>query len=302
MTKSTRRRRLGGGLRHLMAVVVAVMAALGLPACSGHQVHAPVISVVTTIYPLAQAVSAIGGATVAVVDLATPGVDPRTQTLTVTQADQVRRAAVVFDVGGGFQPSVEQTVGGTARSVVSLAPRFGPARRDAWLDPVLMGRSAPVIAKALAAANPAAASEYSNGEQDFSAQLASMGIDYQSGLGDCAKKDVAAPDGALSALASDYHLTLHPLGAAPAPSAGDVARATTTLVSAGITTVFSEPFVSAATVKGAAGRSGAKVRPFDTLETAPAGGWPRGSTYVSLLATNLAALTSALVCQTSTGQ
>lgn len=301
MTNVTRRRRRRRGFRGLTAVVVGVMAALWLPACSASRAHAPVISVVTTIYPLAQAVSAIGGATVSVVDLATPGVDPRTQTLTATQADQVRGAAVVFDVGGGFQPSVEQAVG-TARSVVALAPRLGPAADDAWLDPVLMARSAPVIAQALAAANPAAAGRYSNGEQDFSAQLASTGIDYQSGLGDCAKKDVAAPDGALSALASQYHLTLHQLGASPSPSAGDATRAATTLASAGITTVFSEPWVSAATVKAAAAQSRAKVRLFDTLEAAPAGGWPRGSTYLSLLATNLGALTSALVCQTSTGQ
>lgn len=301
MTKSIRRRRRGGAPRGLLAVVVAVIAGLALPACSGNQVHAPVISVVTTIYPLAQAVSAIGGATVSVVDLATPGVDPRTQTLTATQADQVRRAAVVFDVGGGFQPSVEQAVA-TARSVVSLSPRLGPAAEDPWLDPVLMGRSAPIIAKALTAANPAAADRYRNGEQDFSAQLASTGIDYQSGLGDCAKKEVAAPDGALSALASQYHLTLHQLGASSSPGPEDTTRAARTIVSAGITTVFSEPWVSTATAKAAAGQSGAKVRPFDTLETAPPGGWPRGSTYLSLLTTNLGTLTSALVCRTSTGQ
>ena len=263
--------------------------------------HAPVISVVTTIYPLAQAVSAIGGSTVSVVDLAAPGVDPRTETLTAAQEDQVRRAAVVFDVGAGFQPSVEQAAS-TARSVVSLAPRFGPAAQGAWLDPVTMGRVVGVIAGALTTANPAAADRYRNGAQDFSALLSSTSIDYQGGLGDCAKKDVAAPDAALSALASQYRLALHQVGTSPAPTAGEVTKAATAIASAGITTAFSEPWVSDATVKAAAGESGAKVRTFDTLEAPPAGGWPRGSTYFSLLATNLATLTSALVCQTNSGQ
>lgn len=295
----TRRRHRRG---RLAAVAVAAGMALGLlPSCGGNQVHAPVISVVTSIYPLAQAVSAIGGATVSVVDLAMPGVDPRTQTLTAAQAGQIQRAAVVFDVGAGFQPSVEQAIG-PAPSVVALAPRFGPAAAGAWLDPVLMGRVAPVIAKALAAANPAAASEYSTGEQDFSEQMASSGIDYQSDLGDCAKHDVAAPDGTLSALASQYRLTLHPLGTSPSPTDEESTTAATTVASAGITTVFSEPWVPNATVRAAAKQTGAKVRALDTLEAPPKGGWPRGSTYLSLLATNLAALTSALVCQTNTGQ
>ncbi|MDQ2726299.1 MAG: metal ABC transporter substrate-binding protein [Actinomycetota bacterium] len=289
------------GYRRLWAVIGAVAALLALPACGGNQVHAPVISVVTTIYPLAQAVSAIGGSTVSVVDLATPGVDPRTQTLTAAQAGELRRAAVVFDVGAGFQPSVEQTVA-TARSVVSLAPRFGPAAGGAWLNPALMGQDATVIARALTAANPAAASAYSTSAQDFSEQLASSGIDYQTGLGDCAKHDVAAPDGTLSALAAQYRLTLHQLGTSPAPTAAETATAAATIASNGITTVFSEPWVSDATVKAAARHSGTKVRAFDTLEAPPAGGWPRGSTYLSLLASDLGTLTSALVCQTNTGQ
>lgn len=285
----------------MAAVAVTAGLALGLPACSGNQVHAPVISVVTTIYPLAQAVAAIGGPTVAVVDLATPGVDPRTQTLTATQAAQIRQAAVVFDVGDGFQPATEQAAR-AAHSVVSLAPRFGPAIDGAWLDPAVMGRVVAVIAQALTAANPAAASRYSNGEQDFSELLGSMGIDYQSGLADCAKKDVAAPDAALSALASQYHLTLHQLGTSSTPTPAVTTGAATTIASAGITTVFSEPWISDAAVRAAAAQSGAKVRAFDTLEAPPAGGWARGSTYLSLLATNLGTLATALVCQTNTGQ
>ncbi|MDQ6838296.1 MAG: metal ABC transporter substrate-binding protein [Actinomycetota bacterium] len=282
-------------------MVAVIMAAFGLPACSGNTAHAPTISVVTTIYPLAQAVSAIGGSTVSVIDLATPGVDPRAQTLTTAQSAQVRGAAVVFDVGDGFQPSVEQAVG-SARSVVSLAPRFGPATDGAWLNPVLMARTAPVIAKALTAANPKAASAYSNGQQDFSALLGSTSIDYETNLGDCAKHDVAAPDATLSAVASQYHLSLHQLGTSPAPSAAMVTGSATVIAKAGIVTAFSEPWVSAVTVKAAAAHSGAKVRSFDTLEAPPAGGWLKGSTYLSLLATNLATLTSALVCRTNSGQ
>jgi zinc transport system substrate-binding protein len=280
-----------------VAVALAV-AAVALPACGGTQVHAPVIPVVTTIYPLAQAVAAIGGSTVSVLDLATPGVDPRTHTLTAAQTAQVRRAAVVFEVGGGFQPAEEQAVA-AAPSVVALAPRFGPAAEGAWLDPVVMGRVAAVIAQALTAANPAAAAVYRNGAQDLAALLSSTAIDYQGGLGDCAKKDVAAPDGTLSDLTSEYHLSLHQLGASPAPTPAEATTAAATVTGAGITTVFSEPWVSDATVRAAAGHSGAKVREFDTLEAPPAGGWPRGSTYLSLLATNLGTLSTALVCQTN---
>lgn len=275
----------------LVASAAAVTAGLG--GCGSGTAPAPTISVVTTLWPLAQAVSAVGGATVKVIDLATPGVNPRTQTLSPAQVTEVEHAAVVFDVGGGFQPAIENAVA-SARSVVSLAPRFGPATDGAWLDPVTMQRLDPLIAKALTAANPAAASNYANSEKDFYEQLSSAGIDFQTALTSCPEKNIAGPDATLQAVASEYHLRLHQLGDSAAPSPAEVSRAAA-VISASHAAVFSEPWVSDATVRAAAGQSGARVRSLKTLETPPPGTGSH-NTYVALVQTDLAILTAGLGC------
>lgn len=283
-------------------VLVAALSVLGTvfaAGCGTVPTDAPTISVVTSIYPLAQAVSAIGGSTVAVTDLATAGVDPRTMSLTPAQVARVHRAAVVIDVGEGFQPAVENAASGSAR-VVSLAPRFGPPGNGAWLDPTTMTRMLPVITAALSAANPKATSSYNNGERDFYEQVSSTGNDFQDALSACPKNQIAAPDAALSTVASDYHLHLHQLGTSPSPTPAVVAKGAVAVARAGITTVFSEPWVATATVKAVAGQSGAKVRAFDTLEAPPAGGWPKDSTYITLMENNLQTLTSAFGCPDTT--
>lgn len=276
-------------------LIAAVLVASGCG--GGGHVDAPTISVVTTIAPLAQMVAAIGGSTVSVLDLARPGLDPRTAPLSAADTAQIHRAALVVDVGGGFQPAVEAA--GTTGRVVTLSSTLGPPTDDPWLDPVAMQREAKVVAGALAAANPRAAGRYANGERDYFEQLASVAIDYQSGLVDCARKVIAAPDRALGGVAAQYRLRLVQVGAITPPDPAQVGRAAAAVNAAGVRTVFREPWVPAATVDAVAAATGAQVRTFDTLEAPPAGGWPKGATYITLLETNLAALTSALTCSTN---
>jgi len=273
---------------------IASATAAGLAGCGATPRKAPTISVITSLYPLAQAVAAIGGSAVTVVDLTTAGVNPRAEAPTTGQLEEIRMASVIVAVGGGFQPALEQAIG-TGPRVVTLAPRFGPGGEGAWLDPLSMKAFAPIIARALSAANPRAADRYANGALDFAEQMKSEAINFESELGGCTHRDIAAPDATLGALTREYHLNLHPLGTAPAPSAADVAGAATTVASS-MSQVFAQPWVDNTTVKAAAARSGARIRNFDTLEAPPAGGWRRPSSYLSLLATGRATLTSALAC------
>lgn len=284
-------------LMRMVLVTLGGLVGLAVGGCRTAPAHAPTISVVTTIYPLAQAVSAIGGSTVAVTDLATAGVDPATMPLTAAQAERIRRAAVVVEVGGGFQPAVEAAATGSTR-LVSLAPRFGDG---SWLAPATMENILPIISAALMAANPKAASSYRNGERDFYEQVSSASNDYQAALSACPRNQIAAPDAALDTMASDYRLRLHQLGTSASPSPAQVTDGAATISSSETTTVFSEPWVPAETIDAVAARTGAKVRVFDTLEAPPAGGWPPHNSYIIGVENNLHTLASALGCPDSTG-
>ena len=74
------------------------------------------------------------------------------------------------------------------------------------------------------------------------------------------------------------------------------------MTAAGITTLFSEPFVPSGTIQAVAAAAHVKVRVLDPLAGPPSGGWPHRVDYLQLMEANLGALNSALGCpDTSTG-
>jgi zinc transport system substrate-binding protein len=146
------------------------------------------------------------------------------------------------------------------------------------------------------AANPQAAGIYRDGAQAFSDEVDSGGIDYESTLSVCPRTAIFTADSAFSAMAHQYGLQDHVLGAQSTPDTATVAALARQVRASGATTVFSEPWASSATVAAVAAAAGVKVRRLDTLAAPPPGGWPAGSDYVNLMESNLGALSSALSC------
>ncbi len=254
----------------------------------------PAIQVVTGLYPLAQAVEQVGGGTVSVTDVVPDGADPRTYQLSPAQIAVVHRAALAVDVGG-FQPSFAAAAAG-AHASVDLAARLQTNDPYVWLDPALMRRAVTVIGAALAATNPPAAGVYRKNAAGFAAEVRSTGIDYESTLATCPRRTIATADGAFAEVARQYDLSDLIVGAAADPPPAEVASMAGRVMGAGLTTVFTEPFVPDGTVQAVATAAHAKVRTLDPLSGAPLGGWPHHPTYVQLLEENLGALSTALGC------
>jgi zinc transport system substrate-binding protein len=291
----SRRRRIGPFGLSLVATTML------LPACGGTSVaatHAPTIQVVTGLYPLAQAVEQIGQDKVAVTNVVPAGADPMTYHLTAAQVGSVHRAALVVQVGDGFQPSLEAASTG-AQAVLNLAPQLGVADPYVWLDPGVMGRAVEAMAAALERANPPATALYQQGARAFSAEVASTGIDYESTLSTCARDTIVTPDSAFLAMARDYNLTDDVVGATARPPAAAVTAAANRVNAAELTTVFSEPFASDGTIRPVAAAAHVKVRALDTLTGPPPGGWPRQANYLNLMEANLGTLSNALGCPNS---
>lgn len=280
-----------------VALLAALVAAGGLAACSGggYPSGAPVLTVATGLFPLAQLVGQVAQGQVRVLDVIPPGHDPTTYTLTPAEVRTVRRASLVVDIGGGFQPSFERASTG-ARRVVSLRDALGATDPRVWLDPGLFQRAIGVVASAMSRANPRAAKWYGNGARAYRAAVSSLDIDYRSTLSGCPDRTVFTADGAFDRLAHRYGLATDPLGTSAHPPPKAVAAAAKAVQASGAGAVFRQPWVDDATITAVAAAAGVKVRTLDTLEGPPPGGWPPHATYADLMEANLGALSSALHC------
>jgi zinc transport system substrate-binding protein len=277
------------------AVVGLTVLAAGCGGGTGTSATAPSIEVVTGLFPLAQAVEQIGGSKVTVVDVVPAGSDPRSYQLTASQVAAVGRAAVVLEAGRAFQPSLAAAAA-TAPRVVDLETALGTSDPYVWLDPDDMQRAVSSIAAAMEAANPPAAGQYRSGARAFSDEVASTGIDYESTLSTCPRRLIVTPNGAFADLARLYGLTDQVVGTAATPDAAAVAAAAGGIQAAGLSTVFSEPFVPTGTIAAVAAAAHVKVRVLDPLTGPPPAGWPRQADYVRLMEANLGTLNAALGC------
>lgn len=282
-----------------MTAALALVAAGCSRPLPGSVNKAPVLDVVTGLYPLGEAVQLIGQNKVQVTDVLPEGVNPFSYTLSPSEIAQVHGAGLAVEVGGGFQPSFEAAAAG-ARAVSSVrSAATGPgASPYVWLDPATMGRVVTAIAASMARADPAAAPLFHRNATSLQAEISSLGIDYSSTLSACPGTVLVTPDDAFNSMAAAYGRRTVVVG--PAPSSAQVAAAARTVQQVTSTPVVTEPWVNDDGVAAVAAAAHVKLRTLDTLAAFPAGGWPSGADYFSLMEQNLGTLSSLLGCGPST--
>jgi zinc transport system substrate-binding protein len=290
-----------GAVRVLALLGLIAIVAAGCSQSAPADASAPVLAVATGLYPMAQAIEQIGQNKVSVTDVVPAGSNPTAYQLEPAQALQVRRAGLVVEVGGGFQPSFEQAAAG-ASDVLQLQAKLKATNPYVWLDPNIMAKAVALIAGAMEVADPSAAGLFRQGEQAYEASVQSTGIDYESTLSACPRMTIFTTDSAFAAMANDYGLRDIAVGSSSIPVPAAVRSSASALQTAGATTVFSEPWLPEETVDAVASAAHVKVRLLDTLAGPPPGGWPRQADYINLMESDLGALSSALGCpNTATG-
>lgn len=283
--------------RTAVALAVASLAAGGLAGCSTSlppsATDAPVLSVVTGLYPLAQAAQAIGGKKAAVTDVVPAGSDPFTWSPTPAQRATITAAGLVVQIGDGFQPGFESAATGAAR-VLTLRHALPGGSPYLWLDPATMGRAVTSMVGAMSAADPKAAALFRSNAEALQAQLSSLGIDYSSTLAACPGSTIVTPDAAFATMAGSY--SLHDLQVAGDASPAAVRATVAAVRRVSAAAVLSQPWVDDTGVAAVARGAGVRLRRVDTLAGAPAGGWPRGSNYFALMEQNLGVISTGLGC------
>jgi ABC-type Zn uptake system ZnuABC Zn-binding protein ZnuA len=263
---------------------------------------APVVTVVTGLWPLAQAATEIGQGNVRVVDVVPAGDDPTSYQLGPAAVSEVDKAALVVQVSPSLQPSLGRAAARTDRTL-TLLPLVGGTNPYVWLNPYDMERVSDLIKRALDKVDPAAAATFANGLDNFDAQLGSLDADYQSTLSDCPSQTLVTVGDAFGVLHPRYPITIEPIdgaGGVPVrPDAATVDHEVSVVRHSGVSTVYDESWIPQAGLIPLTAATDVKIANLDTLEGPPPDGWPKASTYFSLMESNLGAFTKALSCPPS---
>jgi zinc transport system substrate-binding protein len=258
-------------------------------------------SVVAAFYPLAYAAEQVGGAKVDVHNLTPPGAEPHDIELTPGDVARLQRADVVLYLSHGFQPAVEEAVGGAHGKRVDVLAGIGLRRGvgdeagksdpHIWLDPVLFSRVVRRIGKALGRSAHSSA---------LARRVLALDKAYRSGLAHCTRREFVTSHTAFGYLAARYHLRQIPITgidpeSEPSPQR---LRALIDLVRREhVTTIFFERLVSPRLAQTVARDAGAKAAVLDPIEGLTPSEQARGADYFTLMRQNLHELRSALGCR-----
>ena len=299
--------------RRLLAAGAALLVLGGTAACGHDAAGSPGASgrlaVVTAFYPLQFISERIGGDAVTVTNLTKPGAEPHDLELNPRQVGDINDAGLVVYLKG-FQPEVDEAVAQEAKdrsfdvsTVAPLQPVTAPADgRPAgapdphvWLDPSRLATIADRLAARLGEADAAHAADYTARSETLRSDLDGLDAEYAKALTTCSRREIVTSHSAFNYLATRYHLTQVGItGIEPEsePSAQRLADVATEARRTGATTIFFETLVSPKVADTIAREVGAKTAVLDPLEglTQP------GGDYLSVMRTNLTALTAALGC------
>jgi len=252
-------------------------------------------------YPIAYAAEQIAGPGYRVSNITPAGAEPHDLELKPSTAARIARARLVLYLGAGFQPAVERAVESTnahgldllaGQRLVAGVGESGKQELDphVWLDPLRYAQMAEAIGAGL---------DRRDAAQRLAARLRALDATFRRGLAHCRRRTIVTSHAAFGYLARRYGLTQLALEGL-SPEAEPSPRALAALIDAvrrsGATTVFFETLVSPRLAEAVA--RGAHVRtavldPIEGLSTTDA---DRGSTYLTVMKRNLAALRSALGC------
>jgi zinc transport system substrate-binding protein len=254
-------------------------------------------TVVAAFYPLAFVAGQIGGPKVDVANLTPAGAEPHDIELTPGDVARIQTADVVLYLSHGFQPAVEQALGGAKGKRVDVLAGFG-LREEAgktdphvWLDPALFARVVRRVGSALD--RPGRANE-------LAARVLALDRDYRAGLAHCARRDFVTSHAAFGYLAARYHLRQIPItGIDPEsePSPKRLASLIALVRREHVSTVFFERLVSPRLAETVARDAGARTAVLDPIEGLTSSEQAHGDDYLTLMRRNLRELRSALGCR-----
>ena len=297
-------------MRAILSLTLVLMTVT--PACSGDAASVDrdeqMVGVVASFYPLAFVAERVGGDRATVTNLTPPGVEPHDLELTPDDLESIATADVVIDVGGGFQPSVEEAVAAEASGITIDALAGAPALPDGqdgggdphvWLDPTLVANLTDRVAEALAEADPTGAAGFADRAAMLRAELETLDGEFREGLASCRSRVLITNHAAFGYLAAAYDLDQRAIsGLSPEaePDPGRIAELAAEAEREGVTTIFTEELVSAEVAETLASEAGLATAVLSPLEGLSEERAAAGEDYLSVMRTNLEVIRDGLGC------
>ena len=295
---------LGRDVAGLFALFVVSVACVGASADANGHLAPGLIGklVVTTTYPLQYFAERIGGSSVEVVNLVSPGVEAHDFEPKPADIQILDSADVVLYNGLGFEPWM-----GRALSNVSGRPRVvvqaskGAANDDphVWLDPLKAVEQVKLIRDALTEADPSRSDSFAEGAQALIEDLGALHESFADGLETCALTSFVTSHDAFGHLALRYGLDQMPIsGLSPEaePSAGDLAELADEIREIGARYLLVEPGGSTRLSQTLASETGAQLLMLHPLASLTEAEARSGEDYFSIMVANLSTLRTVLQC------
>lgn len=298
----------------ISAVATVSALCLALTACGGTDDDRP--GVVASFYPTQFLADRIGGDTINVTTLTTPGAEAHDLELTAKQVIAINEADVVIHLEH-FQEAVDAAIEDADRtngSTVDIGEGVsrleelededdhdghdhGEGDPHVWLDPANLVTAAGAVRDALVEADPNHQDSYDANADDLVAELQALDAEFAEGLKSCERTEFVTSHAAFGHLAHAYGLTQVPISGIDShsePGTATLVEITELVKREGITTVFTEPLTSPALAETVARETGATTAVLDPIEGLS--DETAAEDYVSLMRQNLAALQQANGC------
>jgi zinc transport system substrate-binding protein len=292
----------------LVRSTAALLAALLVTAASAAgAATTPRRSVVASFYPLAYVAEQVGGSRVKVTNLTPAGAEPHDLELTPAQVDRILDAAVVLDLGRGFQPAVEDAASQRDGVTVELLDGLRgvkPSDPHVWLDPVLMSDIVTRVQRALTNADPGWKAVYAANAGELRLRLRSLDARYREGLARCDRRLVVTAHESFGYLAHRYELRQEGVaGLSPdaEPDPKRLAELADLAQRERVTVIFTEELVSPRIADTLAREVGVRTDVLNPLEGLSEAERKRGADYFTVMDANLAKLRDALGCSQAAG-
>lgn len=307
-----------------LGAIITATTLTALTSCSAGVAAAPAaatsepVKVVAAFYPFQFVAERVGGDQVSVVSLTQPGVEPHDLELTAQQVASLSSADLVA-YQAGFQAAVDTAIAQAAPQRVvdatsfltlkTLAEESGHSAEEGedahaggtdphtWQDPTNMVAIAEHVRDALIEARPAAAAAFTANTAALVADLNQLDGEFRTGLSACAIKPFVTSHAAFGYIAGRYGLeqvAIRGLEPDTEPTAARIAAVQEIARDNKVTTIFFETLVSPVVSESIAQDLGLRTDVLDPIEGITSAS--KGSDYLAVMRSNLAALRAANQC------
>jgi zinc transport system substrate-binding protein len=290
-------------------IVLIIFASFLAASCGGQGGGEDGADVVAAFYPLAFAAERVGGAGVDVRNLTPPGAEPHDFELTARDVERVREADLVFYLGAGFQPALEDAIAEAQGDAVDLLKGVRLLDAEAhdehaegdeeepsadphvWLDPLRYATVVERIGRAL---------ERPEAARELVSELRQLDSEFRRDLADCRRRELVTSHAAFAYLAQRYRLrqiSITGLSPESEPTPRELEDVIEHVEESGARAIFFETLVSPELAETVARETGAETAVLNPLEGLTEEELDSGANYFTVMRENLAALRAGLGCR-----